>query len=90
VPCSGWRKPAGGQVRFELPEYAHVVQFAWESPDTVLLAVAGFKEDLALVRCSVSTGRCERVLGSLGRPGASILPNESWGDLATDGVRPTR
>jgi hypothetical protein len=73
--------PPGGQVRFDLPHHAHVVQFAWESPDTVLLAVGGFKEDPALVRCSVSSGQCERVLGSLGLPGTSILPNESWGDV---------
>jgi hypothetical protein len=74
-------EPQGGQVRFDLPQYAHVVQFAWESPAAVLLAVGGFKENQALVRCSVGSGQCERVLGSLGLPGRSILPNESWGDL---------
>jgi hypothetical protein len=70
-------EPDGGQVRFDLPEYAHVVQFAWESPDTVLLAVGGFKEDPTLVRCYVRNGGCERVLQSLGVPGESVLPNES-------------
>jgi hypothetical protein len=59
----------------------HAVPAAWETADSYLVT-AEFDGALALVRCRVSSGSCQRAVRSHERPEpvASIVTERSWLD----------
>jgi hypothetical protein len=71
-PLAGW-SPVGGSTGRGTVRY--VVPVAWESTDAYL-ATARDNQELAIVRCSATTGRCERAVRAAVRPGAGAIVSE--------------
>jgi hypothetical protein len=69
---AGW-SPDGGPTGRGTVRY--VVPAAWETADT-FVATARDDQVLALVRCSATTGRCERVVRATVRPGVAAIVSE--------------
>jgi hypothetical protein len=69
----GWRLPSDASA--DHPEIRYAVPATWESADSYLVT-ARFDIALALVRCSVKTGACQRVVRAAVRTGVDRIVTE--------------
>ena len=69
------RIPALSGWSFWTTPYRYLIPAAWESADSYLVTARDDKV-IALLRCSISTGRCERAVRAVTRPGIDIVVTE--------------